>query len=760
MKKITGDQISIQSAAHNAKGVSPMTKPEIASRIAELRALIAKANHDYYDLHQPTVGDRDYDLWEAELLRLEEENPEFKEAASPVRQVAGGVAEGFKKVTHNPPMQSLDKTHAKSELAAFDTFVRTQLSQPAINSQQPTTGFTYVIEPKVDGVSLALKYSNGKLVQAATRGNGTIGDDITANARTIASIPKTLPADAPRELEVRGEAYMTREGFIALNERQAALGLEEFANPRNACAGSLKQLDAKVTAERPLDVVIYNAGGVGCDGFASHSEMIAAFAKWGFPVAPWSRRAKTLEEMFAAIDELQEKRHTFRFEIDGAVIKIDEREFYAPLGATAHGPRWARAYKYAPERAETVVEAITVQVGRTGILTPVAELKPTELAGSTIARATLHNADQIARQDIRIGDHVWLVKAGDVIPAIDSVIVEKRTGNEVPFVMPATCPVCGGAVRREEGEVAVRCVNPACGAQLRRRLEHFASRNALDVKALGGKVADALVEKGLVTDVLDLFALKEDEVVNLDLGDEEGDSERRDKSVASPTAPVTGARHSCLAAKENEPPQQATFFDLLKPVRKFGKNGLNMLKAVDAARDLPLHRWLFAMGIPNVGVTVAKDIAAEHERFSELADSAVLRHVIENDAKKGKEREILPIKVEAAKAVLGFFASDYGRAFAERMKALGINPAAEKKAAAKTTGALAGMGCVLTGSLSRPRSEYAALIEQAGGIVQSAVTSKTRYLIAGANVGATKTEKARTLGTEVIDEARLLELLK
>lgn len=728
MKKIIGDQISIQSAAHNTKGVSPMTKPEIASRIAELRALIAKANHDYYDLHQPTVGDRDYDLWEAELLRLEEENPEFKEAASPVRQVAGGVSEGFKKVTHNPPMQSLDKTHAKSELAAFDTFVRTQLSQPAINSQQPTTGFTYVIEPKVDGVSLALKYSNGKLVQAATRGNGTIGDDITANARTIASIPKTLPADAPRELEVRGEAYMTREGFIALNERQAALGLEEFANPRNACAGSLKQLDAKVTAERPLDVVIYNAGGVGCDGFASHSEMIAAFAKWGFPVAPWSRRAKTLEEMFAAIDELQEKRHTFRFEIDGAVIKIDEREFYAPLGATAHGPRWARAYKYAPERAETVVEAITVQVGRTGILTPVAELKPTELAGSTIARATLHNADQIARQDIRIGDHVWLVKAGDVIPAIDSVIVEKRTGNEVPFVMPAKCPVCGGAVRREEGEVAVRCVNPACGAQLRRRLEHFASRNALDVKALGGKVADALVEKGLVTDVLDLFALREEEVVNLDLGD-----------------------------AEVEP---NTFFDLLQPVRKFGKNGLNMLKAVDAARDLPLHRWLFAMGIPNVGVTVAKDIAAEHERFSDLADSAVLKHVLENDAKKGKEREILPIKVEAAKAVLGFFASDYGRAFAERMKALGINPAAEKKAAAKTTGALAGMGCVLTGSLSRPRSEYAALIEQAGGIVQSAVTSKTRYLIAGANVGATKTEKARALGTEVIDEARLLELLK
>lgn len=673
-----------------------MSKEEIKVRIEELRAKIAKANHDYYDLNQPTVGDRDYDLWEAELLKLENENPEFADANSPVRQVAGGVAEGFKKVTHNPPMQSLDKTHAKGELADFDAFIRKTVS-----------GFTYVIEPKVDGISLSLKYSGGKLVQAATRGNGTIGDDITANALTIASIPKTLPEGAPKELEVRGEAYMTREGFLELNQRQAAAGLEEFANPRNACAGSLKQLDARVTATRPLDVVIYNAGGTGCDGFESHTEMIAAFASWGFPTAPWSKRVESLDEMFAAIDELQEKRHTFRFEIDGAVIKIDERKFYEPLGATAHGPRWARAYKYAPERAETIVESVTVQVGRTGILTPVAELKPTELAGSTISRATLHNADQIARQDIRIGDHVWLVKAGDVIPAIDSVIVEKRTGNEMIFQMPTRCPVCGGEVRREEGEVAIRCVNPTCPAQLRRRLEHFASRNALDIRQLGEKVADQLVDYGYAKDVLDLFELPE-----------------------------------------------------LLIIGEFGKNGANMLDAIKAAREQPLNRWLFAIGIPNVGVTVAKDIAAEHESFFELADSAVLKHVIENDAKKGAAREILPIKVEAAKAVLGFFASDYGQAFVARMRRLGIEPKAEKKVPAKTVGALAGAGCVLTGTLSRPRGEYAAMIEAAGGIIQSAVTSKTRYLIAGANVGATKTEKARKLGTEVIDEARLLELLK
>ena len=683
-----------------------MTKSEIEKRIAELRALIEKANRDYYDLHQPTVGDRDYDLWEAELLRLEKENPEFATDDSPVRNVAGGVSEGFAKVTHEPPMQSLDKTHSKEELSDFDSYVRAQLHST------PDT-YTYLVEPKIDGVSLSLRYENGILVRAATRGNGRVGDDITANARTIKSIPQVLPDTAPRTLEVRGEAYMTREGFVELNKRQAAAGLEEFANPRNACAGSLKQLDAKVTAERPLDVVIYNAGGVGCDGFASHSEMIAAFREWGFPVAPWSKSCKTMDEVFSAIDELQERRHSFQFEIDGAVIKIDERKFYDILGATAHGPRWARAYKYAPERAETIVESITVQVGRTGILTPVAELKPTELAGSVISRATLHNADQIARQDIRIGDHVWLVKAGDVIPAIDSVIPEKRAGSEQAFTMPTACPVCGGAVVRAEGEVAVRCVNPVCPAQLSRRIEHFASRNALDIRALGETVVDELVGQKLVTDPLDLFSLR---------------------AVDLYAVEISGHR--------------------------FGKNALTVMDALEAAKALPLHRWLFAMGIPNVGVTVAKDIAAEHGKLSELANSRVLLDVIANDEKKGKERQILPIKVEAAKAVLGFFASDYGQRFLARLAMFGIDPASEKKAPVKAEGPLVGMGCVLTGTLSRPRGEYAKLIEEAGGIVQSAVTSKTRYLIAGENTGATKTEKARKLGTEVINEQQLLDLLR
>ena len=679
-----------------------MTGEEAQARIAWLVREIDRHDRLYYVEARPVIGDRDYDLLYNELLKLEGEYPQFRDPNSPTQRVSGAPIEGFAQVRHDPPMQSLDKTHSKGELADFDAMVRKEVE-----------GFSYLVEPKVDGVSMSLRYEGRRLVRAATRGNGLVGDDVTLNVRTIRSVPLTLPDEAPETLEVRGEVYMTRDGFVKLNEREEDAGREPFANPRNACAGSLKQLDSRVAAERPLDIVIYNAGGVGCDGFASHSEMIVAFRRWGFPVTPWSRSCRSMDEVFAAIDELQERRHSFRFEIDGAVIKIDERRFYDVLGATAHGPRWARAFKYAPERAETVVNAITVQVGRTGILTPVAELTPTELAGSVISRATLHNADQIARQDIRIGDHVWLVKAGDVIPAIESSMPEKRSGSERVFEMPRSCPVCGGEVVRAEGEVAVRCVNPACPAQLARRIVHFASRNALDIRALGDTIVDALVERRLVSDPLDLFTMRVVDLYALE---------------------ISGHR--------------------------FGKNAQTVMEALTLARSLPLHRWLFAMGIPNVGVTVAKDIAAEHAKLSDLPDSPVLRNVIENDAKKGKDRQILQIKVEAAKAVLGFFASEYGQRFRARLAELGIDPESEKPTAVKTEGPLVGMGCVLTGTLSRPRGEYATLIEQAGGIVQGAVTSKTRYLIAGANTGATKTEKARKLGTEVIDEARLLELLK
>ena len=678
-----------------------MEKTEAKKRIDFLRAEIDRHDRLYYVEARPVIGDRDYDLLYEELLRLERDYPEFYSETSPTQRVSGEPISGFAPVRHEPPMQSLDKTHSKGELSDFDAMVRREVD-----------GFTYSVEPKIDGVSMSLRYEGRQLVRAATRGNGQVGDDVTSNVKTIRAVPLRLPESAPEVLEVRGEVYMTRDGFVQLNRREEEAGREPFANPRNAAAGSLKQLNPKEAASRPLDIVIYNAGGVGCEGFQTHAEMIAAFRGWGFPVSPWSRTCATMEEVFAAIDELETRRHTFRFEIDGAVVKLNERNLYATLGATAHGPRWARAYKYAPERAETVLESITVQVGRTGVLTPVAELRPVELAGSTIARATLHNADQIARQDIRIGDHVWLVKAGDVIPAIESTIPEKRTGAEKVFEMPSACPVCGGKVERLAEEVALRCVNPACPAQLRRRVEHFASRNALDIRALGETAVDALVEQGWIADPLDLFTLTKERLATLEIAG-----------------------------------------------RRFGKNAESVVDALGAARALPLARWLFATGIPGIGETVAADIAAAHGRLADLADSPVLKNVIENDALKGKARKILPIKVEAAKAVLNFFAGEYGQRYLARLAELGIDPKSGPQKVIATEGPLVGAGCVLTGTLSRPRGEYAERIRLAGGIVQSAVTSKTRYLIAGANTGAAKTSKARELGTEVIDEAQLLALL-
>ena len=752
-----------------------MDKSQILARILELRTWKKKADYAYYVLDTPIVGDADYDLKEKELLRLVQENPEFDKADSTERSVAGETVEGFAKVAHSPPMQSLDKTHAKSELESFDTFLRRELSAEI--------DWGYVVEPKIDGLSISLRYRNGILVTAATRGNGSVGDDVTANVRTIKTLPERLPSDAPQELEVRGEIYMTRNGFAELNAKQEALGLEVFANPRNAAAGSLKQKNPEEAAKRPLDAVIYNAGGVGCDSFKTHTEMIEAFCSWGFPSAGWSRICKNMQDVFSAIDELEAKRHSFPFEIDGAVIKVNQRNLYATLGATAHGPRWARAYKYPPERAETVLHEITVQVGRTGILTPVAELVPVFLSGSTISRATLHNADEIALHDFRIGDHVWLVKAGDVIPALESVVFEKRSGKERPFAMPTKCPVCGSDVVRKEGEVAHRCANFACKARLVERLEHFASRNALDVSQVGENVVAALIKSGLVTDILDIFVLTLEQWERLDMSGEEGDG----RCLVSPQTLKKVREHNEKAKVYSDKLERGeitrhqiyeTEVGRSKALQKGLAEGKTtedkivdealarqntvankIVERLEEVKGMPLHRWLFAIGIPNVGASVAKDIAAEHAKFSDLRDSMVLKNVVENDAKRGKDRKILKIKVEAAKAVLSFFDSEYGAGFLAKMRDLGIDPVREESATVATTGPLAGMGCVLTGTLSRPRGEYAEMIARAGGIVQSAVTSKTRYLIAGANTGATKTEKARKLGTEVIDEARLLELL-
>ncbi|MCL1920691.1 MAG: NAD-dependent DNA ligase LigA [Kiritimatiellaeota bacterium] len=727
-----------------------------------MRNEIRRHDRLYYVEARPEIGDADYDALYRELEALERAHPEWASPDSPTQRVGGAPLTAFRQVRHAPPMMSLDKTHSKGELAEFDTFIRRQL---------PDEVWDYVVEPKVDGVAFALVYERGALARAATRGNGEVGDDITANIRTIRSVPLVIP-DAPEVLEVRGEVYMTRDGFAALNRREEEAGREPFMNPRNATAGSLKQLDPREAAARPLEAVLYAVGAVKGADFQTHGEMLARLAAWGFRTPPWQRLCVDMRAVLAAVDELQTLRHSFPFEIDGAVVKVNRRDLYAPLGSTAKSPRWARAYKYEPERALTRIHAVTVQVGRTGVLTPVAELDPVLLAGSEIARATLHNADEIARKDIRIGDKVWVVKAGDVIPAIESVAAGQRTGGEQVFAMPAACPVCGGEVMRIAGEVAHRCVNPACPAQLVNRLEHFASRNALDIRALGEAVAETLVAQGKARTPLDLYALTVAQLEALMVGDAQ-----------------TG-------------------------LRKFGKNAQTVVDALEAARDLPLDRWLFATGIPNVGVTVAENIALAHADYFALTDSPTLQQVVRLETLGEEARHVNPrsrdrpprteeerrtrqeqhlhicgeigvigdslverglarkkpgtalppeyivdVKVESAKATLRFFASDYGNAWVERMRALGINPRAPQRRAIASDAPLAGLTFVLTGTLSQPRSAFAERIEAAGGAVQDAVSKNTRYLVAGADAGGTKLNKAQNLGTEIIGETQLEALL-
>lgn len=735
----------------------------IRQRAALLRTEIARHDRLYYVDARPEIGDADYDRLYSELEALEQKHPELADPDSPTCRVGGAPLDGFTQVRHDLPMMSLDKAHSKTELLDFDLAIRRLL---------PDVTPSYVVEPKVDGVAFSLLYHQGRLVRAATRGNGEVGDDITANVRTIRSIPLSIPTDA-NTVEVRGEIFMTRQGFLDLVTRQEAEGKEPFMNPRNAAAGSLKQLDSRVTATRPLDAVIYATGTLDGIAFDTHQTFIETLLEWGIKTLPWRQFCSDIPEVFAAIDALELKRHDFPFEIDGAVIKLADRTRYEALGSTAKSPRWARAYKYAPERTETVVTAITVQVGRTGVLTPVAELQPVILAGSQISRATLHNGDEIARKDIRIGDAVWLVKAGDVIPAIESVIVEKRSHAETPFTMPDACPACAAPVARLPGEVALRCTNPACPAQLGGRLNHFASRNALDIERLGGVVAEALVRSGIVTSPFDLFRLKRDDLASLDLGEQ--------------------GKHRLFGAK----------------------NADRVLKAVSTARDLPLHRWLFALGVPQIGATVAESVAACHPRFSDLATSQILRDTVGlydalaeaqqtnprgaanrnlDDNARVKQQQLFDtacaraenlgdaltaaaaaqragdtarpdkystvIKEEAARALVAYFESDAGRDTTRTLAELGIDPARTAPPMTMGNGPLCGATVVITGTLSAPRQAVATQIKAAGGRVTDTVSSTTTFLLAGDNPGGTKYDKAVTLGIPIISEDELEQRLR
>src|SRR3984893_17368903 len=653
---------------------------------------------------------------------------------SPTQRIGGKPLQAFAQIEHRVPMLSLDNTYSEEEVANF--YAR-------ITHLLPNEKIPVVVEPKVDGVAVSLLYENGKLKYAATRGDGLVGDDITQNIRTIRSVPERLRGAAPRILEVRGEAFMDKEGFAKLNEERSKSGLPLLANPRNAAAGSLKQLDPSLVAKRPLGIVFYGTGATEGVDFELHSQVLSLFKKLGLPHSERWRLADAVETILKAIRELDRIRHDFPYQTDGAVVKVDSFAQRERLGFTAKSPRWAIAYKYAAERVETRLIDIVVQVGRTGILTPVAVLEPITVSGSRVSRATLHNEDEIKRKDIRIGDTVVIEKAGEVIPAVIEVVKSKRPRGARSFDffehIQGKCPVCGGPVWRDSQFVAWRCENVQCPAQTTRRLEFFAARGALDIESVGGIVADKLVERGLAREPLDLFELKIEHLAKLNLGTDE--------------AP-----------------------------RVFGeKNATKAVRAVERAKTLPLSRWLFALAIPGVGKTTATQLARFYDNIDGVAHSELLRDVLAYHEAKGDKlaaKEIAEQLIKAgfaersksknekefgivtevgpvvAQSVLDFFASATGKRILQRMKQLGIQPRSEKISAKKAAELpLAGKTFVLTGTLpSMTREEATGKIEALGGHVTGGGSKKTDYVLPGAEPGS-KFEKAKELGVKVIDEA-------
>ena len=715
---------------------------QAAPRIQHLRREIKEHDRRYYEEAAPTISDREYDRLYKELIELEAKFPELVTADSPTQRVGGKPLQAFAQIQHRVPMLSLDNTYSEDEVANF---------YKRITKLLPAEKIPVVIEPKVDGVAVSVMYEDGKLKYAATRGDGLVGDDITQNIKTIKSVPHQLRGAAPKIFEVRGEAYLDKAGFEKLNKEREAAGLPLFANPRNAAAGSLKHLDPNVAAKRPLGMIFYGTGAVEDIEVDLHSGIFPLFKKLGLPTHEDWWLADSVDKILNAIRDLDEIRGDFPYETDGAVIKADAIDQRERLGFTAKSPRWAIAYKYAAERVNTKLLDIKVQVGRTGILTPVAVLEPVFVSGSTVSRATLHNEDEIKRKDIRIGDTVVIEKAGEVIPAVVEVVKSKRPRNAKPFDflkhIHGKCPVCGGEVRRDPEFVAWRCENIRCPAQTTRRVEFFAARGALDIESIGGIVADKLVERGVIREPLDLFELNVDQLAKLNLGTDEAS-------------------------------------------RVFGeKNATKAIQAIERARTFPLSRWLYALAIPDVGKTTATDLARFHETIDEVANSDLLRDVIayyenkgdksrHDGAKKIADRLLKsgfaePSKSKAekggivsqvgpvvAQSVLDFFASPVGKKTLQRLKQLGIKPKSEKVSAKKMAGLpLAGKTFVLTGTLpSMTRDEASAQIEARGGHVSGSVSKKTDYVLAGSQAGS-KLDKAKQLGVKVIDEVEFKKLL-
>lgn len=755
---------------------------DIRERLHRLRLEIEEHNRRYYEEAAPTVSDAEFDALLRELRELEEAHPELITPDSPTQRVGGKPLTGFKSVRHRVPMLSLDNIFAKDGEEAVRKWVTSVENELRKKGALPDEPLTFLVEPKVDGVAMNLRFEKGIFTCGATRGDGETGDDITENLKTIRKIPLRLKDTPPEDLEIRGEVYLPIAGFQKIKAEQEAAGEVPFVNPRNAAAGSLKQLDSRAVAKRPLEFIAYGLGHTSDDAEVpdSQSGLLKWLHKFGLPTHPANHTwlCHSVEEIMAAIDELDAKRHHFGFETDGAVIKLNDRALREEVGYTSRAPKWARAYKYAPEQAQTLLRAITIQVGRTGVLTPVAELDPVFVSGTTVSRATLHNEDEIRRKDIRIGDTVVIEKAGEIIPAVIRVVTERRPPEAKPFDFLAhiggKCPACGGPVRRNPEFAWWVCENPSCPAQKTRRLEYMAKRGALEIESLGGIVADKLVEHGLVEEPLDIYDLTEEQLASLNLG----------------TA--------------SEP-------------RVFGaKNAAKLIETREKARTMPLGRWLHALAIPEIGETTAHDLARFHDSLEEVANSQLLRDVLRLDELKARADETKPprqtkknpipqaeyerlvsvhegvvsdmdeirerlaksgfgvrtkkkdgegfttkVGPVVARAVLDYFASAQGQAVLKRLRELGINPQGEKEQApAASNHPFAGKTFVLTGTLpTLKRGDAAEKIRAVGGNVSSSVSKKTDFLLAGEDAGS-KLDDARKLGIRELSEEEFLRMLE
>ena len=694
-----------------------MTLIEAKSRHRQLVKEIRQHDHAYYVLAQPTISDFEYDRLYRELVELERQYPDLVTPDSPTQRVGGEPLKAFNPVRHLQPMLSLDNTYSQAELREFVNRLQRLL---------PRERLDWIVEPKVDGIAINLRYDDGIFICGATRGDGTTGDDITANLKTIRSLPHRLdeadfeqdrasarhaaataqeiPRPLPGVLEVRGEVYLTRAGFKRLNAERSAAGEEPFANPRNAAAGSLKQLDPRIVAKRPLDIVVYGIGQVNgiSEEFQRHDEVLKWLSGLGFKTPERTWHCRSAEELVEAVDELDQARGRFAYETDGAVIKLNRFAQRQRAGFTSKAPRWAIAYKYAAEQAETRLNAVTVQVGRTGALTPVAELEPVFLAGSTISRATLHNDDYIRQKDIRVGDTVTIEKAGEVIPAVVDVVLTKRTGNEAPFRFPSQCPECGSKVTRTAGAapgdqgVVWRCPNPDCPAQVRGRIEHWCARGAMDIEGGGEALARQLVHRGLVRDVSDLYHLKLEKLLALE--------------------------------------------------RMGEKSARNFLKGVESSKQREMWRVLYGLGVLHVGTGVAKALTRCFPTLDDIFNASIPQ--LTDCADVG---DII------AQSIVQWHGEDRNRKLLDRLRAAGLNFNSELYKPKAATGPLAGRTFVLTGTLPNlKREEATAKIEAAGGKVSSSVSKKTDFVVAGEEAGS-KLEKARKLGLEIIGEAEPLE---